>query len=388
MKKIALTLFIGFVFLLFGAFFNAPAGAATLPEVVYLGEGPGTFTTPLDNFIVKLVPFDFDWVSGPTFKAANGQRVWGVRGANEKPPKLWHEEVNLGTVQAGCIASYVGVDDDLDGRINFFILDGQIIETVSEGMVFSGSFVIPRDGNLTFMANDSVAGWFDPCGSQVEPTATVTTVPTETATPGPSPTPTNTPLPTGTATPGPSPTATLPIPSPTIEPTATISTPTPTVKPTATKRPREQACLRINFEVGGDEARRGLYVVQEIGGRVLASWYAEDGWLDSGWITGIDITHENVYVQVLFYSGPDADPVEMKIVNHAPDSPYGWLSWGVCHALEVAWPDGEQNPAGGIDVTPQAPLAGEPFNPAAAAGQESPAANTAVPSATSASLRN
>jgi hypothetical protein len=340
MKKIAFILGCISVVLIMTVLFDQRVSAASLPDVVFLGKGPGTFTTPLDNFIIKVVPFDFDWEPGPTFEAKDGQRVWGVRGANEKPPKLWHEEVNLGAAEAGCIAKYVGIDDDVDDRINYFLLDGEIIETVTEGMVFSGSFVIPRDGDLVFVANDSVAGWFDRCSEQVEPTptptatATSTPEPTSTATPGPSPTVSSTPEPTDTATPGPSPTAT----STAIPPTATEK---PTLEPTATatKRPREHSCVRINFEVSGDEARRGLYVVQEIGGRVLASWYAEEGWMDSGWFKEIDIPYENVYVQVLYYSGPGADPVVLEIVNHAPDSPHGWMSWGMCHALEVAWPD-------------------------------------------------
>jgi hypothetical protein len=98
-----------------------------------------------------------------------------------------------------------------------------------------------------------------------------------------------------------------------------------------------KACLRINFEIGGHVARTGLYVVQEIGGRVLASWYAEEGWEDSGWIY-VDISHPSVYVQVLYYPGPDTEPVVMDMLNAAPDTPYGWLTRGMCHALEVAWP--------------------------------------------------
>ncbi len=363
MRKIALALGCLSVMLIMTALFDRRVSAASLPEVVFLGNGPGTFTTPLDNFIVKVVPFDFNWEPGPTYEAQDGQRVWGVRGANEKPPKLWHEEVDLGEAEAGCIARYVGIDDDADDRINYFLLDGDVIETVREGMVFSGSFVIPRDGDLVFVANDSVAGWFDRCSAQVEPTSTPTATatstpePTSTATPGPSPTATNTPEPTDTATPGPSPTAT----STALPPTETAE-PTLEPTPTKTKRPREHSCLRINFEVSGDEARRGLYIVQEIGGRVLASWYAEEGWMDSGWIKEIDITHENVYVQVLYYSGPGADPVELKIVNHAPDSPYGWLSWGMCHALEVAWPDDVDQTA---VPAPEAAQAGVPVEQAA-----------------------
>jgi hypothetical protein len=91
--------------------------------------------------------------------------------------------------------------------------------------------------------------------------------------------------------------------------------------------------------VGGDEAHRGLYVVQEIGGRVLAEWYALDGWKDSGEFRNIHIPYPAVYVEVLYYPGPDTAPVMMKILNPAPGTEYGWLSRGSCHALEVAWPD-------------------------------------------------
>jgi hypothetical protein len=79
-------------------------------------------------------------------------------------------------------------------------------------------------------------------------------------------------------------------------------------------------------------------VAQEVGGKVLGSWYAEEGWQDSGWIQDIDISFPSVYVQVFYYSGPGADPVEMRILNPAPGTSYGWASRGVCHAIEVAWP--------------------------------------------------
>jgi hypothetical protein len=93
--------------------------------------------------------------------------------------------------------------------------------------------------------------------------------------------------------------------------------------------------------------------VQEVGGKHLASWYALDGWQDSGWFKDIDISHENVYVKVVFYRGPDATPVELLILNHAPDSPYGWMSWGMCHALEVGWA-GEKPEGAAPDAPPAA----------------------------------
>ena len=64
MKKIVLSLFAAAFIMITTSLLGRPAGASSLPEVVFLGEGPGTFTTPLDNFVVKIVPFDFDWKPG------------------------------------------------------------------------------------------------------------------------------------------------------------------------------------------------------------------------------------------------------------------------------------------------------------------------------------
>jgi len=101
---------------------------------------------------------------------------------------------------------------------------------------------------------------------------------------------------------------------------------------------RQDSCLRIDFEMGTDTARRGTYVVQETGGRVLATWWADEGWTDSDWIYDIDISHTSVYVQVFFVKGDGSPPVEMTILNPAPGTSYGWMTRGRCHALEVAWP--------------------------------------------------
>jgi hypothetical protein len=97
------------------------------------------------------------------------------------------------------------------------------------------------------------------------------------------------------------------------------------------------SCLRINFDMGSGVARRGTFVVKEVGGRVLATWWADEGWTDSGWIRDIDITFPSVYVQVFFVKG-DGTEIEMVILNPASDTNYGWLARGQCHALEVDWP--------------------------------------------------
>lgn len=130
-------------------------------------------------------------------------------------------------------------------------------------------------------------------------------------------------------------------------PLAVTSTPTPvataTAVPSTTPIPTiapdpELACLRINFEVSGDLAQAGTYEVQEVNGRPLASWTAQSGWQDSGWIQDIEISFEAVYVNVFFQPGGSADPVQMAIWNPAPGTTYGWVARGMCHALEVGWP--------------------------------------------------
>jgi len=96
--------------------------------------------------------------------------------------------------------------------------------------------------------------------------------------------------------------------------------------------------LRIDFEVSGHKARSGLYVVRYPGGDELTSWYARYGAIDSGWIN-VEITRKTVWVEVIYYPASHGAPITMKILNHAPDTAYGWVSQGMAHAIEVAWPD-------------------------------------------------
>jgi hypothetical protein len=360
---------------------DVPQQSGVLPEVVFLGEGPATFEIdPNYHFIVKRnSPFTLSFVPGPIYEARNRERVWSTTFIPEGGVQLYEQEASFGTVEAGCLVEYGQIDDDIDNRINRFFLNGNVIHEVAQGMVTYGSFVVPETGLLTFFAEDSVGMALLLCGASLTPTptsapptSTATSTPVETATstatPSPtvaasqtaSPSPTSGPSATPTQTPEggpfdtPTPTATIPAASstPTASATATtLPTATPTatspasggqgtVTPTPTKEPRLNTCLRVNFEVGGDVARRGLYVVREVGGRELASWYALEGWVDSGWIYDIDISYPSVYVQVFFYRGDGSDPIEMQIVNPAPGTTYGWLSRGKCHALEVAWPEG------------------------------------------------
>ncbi len=363
--------------------------AAELPSPTFLGGHPGTYSSPEGrNLLIKRTAggFRFDELDGPVTYTTKApvERVWAIND-NRGAPGIYEETVELGFVEAGCIIEYVGIDDDVDDRRNYFLLDGEEIKQIEQGLVFNGTLVIPRDGDLTLRADDSIGGWLNVCEEREDPTetptplasdtptATASPLPTDTATPGPSPTSTNTPPPTNTATPGPSLTPTDTPVAPTG--TATAIPPTPEATITPTKEPRLNSCVRINFEVSGDAAVRGLYVVQETGGRPLASWYALDGWQDSGWFKEIDITFPSVYVQVFYYSGPDAAPIELVILNHAPDSPYGWMSRGMCHALEVGWPEGVIFPD----------RSAVPAADAAAAGAASAASTSLVPASGGAS---
>ena len=412
--------FLGFISLLLVAwvgmigpqagFLGAPLQEVpTLPQVVFLGEGGTTYNIDPDHvFVIKFRRNEYKVVPGPKATVPANQRVWDFSVTDVAGVPHYKEVVPFGDVQAGCVIDFVQIDDDVDDRINHFYVNDVNIHTVAQGMVTYGSFVVPEDGSLTFMANDSVGLSITICGTQVTPTpsatatatatgtvmptdtptatptgtltatptATATGTPTDTPTATPTGTPTDTPTatptgtltatptPTDTATPTETPTGTLtatptatatgaPTETPTGTPTAT-STSLPSLTPTITPEPgelgtptptptpppyvRRDSCLRINFDMGPDSARRGTFVVQEIGGRVLATWWADEGWMDSGWIQNIDISYDAVHVQVFFVKGDGSPPIEMTILNPAPNTSYGWLGRGICHALEVAWP--------------------------------------------------
>jgi len=130
-------------------------------------------------------------------------------------------------------------------------------------------------------------------------------------------------------------------PTPTLAPTAVpTATATPSSPPPSSSPQNDPntSCLRINFEVSGHFAREGLYEVREAHGRFLTSWYAYDGWQDSGWIDQLLISFDAVHVEVLYYPPESDSVVTMAMYNPAPDTPYGWVARGMCHALEVGWP--------------------------------------------------
>ena len=106
--------------------------------------------------------------------------------------------------------------------------------------------------------------------------------------------------------------------------------------------PTDGACVRINLEVGRDKERgthgTGTYSVRELSGNVIATWHAVDGALDSGWINTAFISNETIYVEIFFDLIGNNRTIQLEIVNPAPGTSYGWLTRGICHAIEVQFP--------------------------------------------------
>ena len=357
MKKL-ITLF-AFIIVTFGIQSAVHGGLSFVvaggQQIEYLGQGGSYTIDEGKNFIVKrLRPFQFDTVPGPSYTAAADERVWSSNGG--APSAKYQDWVEFGDVPSNCEIDFQAIDDDVDDRINKFYIGSDEVYAMPQGMVTSGSFRTNSAGNLRLYAVDSIGMWLNKCENP--PTATPTEIPPSPS-PSPSVTPTSTTPPDPIITPTGTLTATPPVtvsPSPTATEGAPEPTNTPTVAPTATRKPRLPSCSRINFEVGGESARAGQYDVKEIWGRQLYSWIAQEGWQDSGWFQGIDITFENVLVEVI-YQNPDGSPITLKILNPAPNTPYGWMSRGMCHALEVAWPDSKSfstNAIGPVQTTPPA----------------------------------
>lgn len=103
----------------------------------------------------------------------------------------------------------------------------------------------------------------------------------------------------------------------------------------------DKACMRFNFLRGKDAtrgSRGGVFVAFDNTNGALTSWYGAPGATDSGWFNGFNITFEAIHAKVIFYPNSGTMPVVMKIVNPAPGTSYGWLSRGMCHALEIEYP--------------------------------------------------
>ena len=155
-----------------------------VPALAFLGEG-GSFSVGEGyNFIVKTRhPYNFMVMPGPEYAAREGERVWSVLGDFDAPAPEHANTTIVGPVEKGCVIDFATIDDDEDERINYFMLDGAVIYTMGQGMVTRGRFNIPRDGVLSYQANDSIGMYINVCEKKVTLTPTMTLTPTETLPP-------------------------------------------------------------------------------------------------------------------------------------------------------------------------------------------------------------
>lgn len=120
----------------------------------------------------------------------------------------------------------------------------------------------------------------------------------------------------------------------------------PNTPPTIETDPTVQgnvACTRFNFEKGRDAqigAAAGQFLMVDPSRGSIASWSASAGQTDSGWINNLPIQFSNVYVEVYFFEHSGATPIKMEIVNPAYGTTQGWLTKGICHAMEIQYPAG------------------------------------------------
>ena len=144
-------------------------GALVLPEITYLGEGPGQFALPdgYDVFVVKrLAPFRFALETGTesggqqTYSAPdNRERVWACSGDCQFVPAV-KNLFNFGRIGPGLSIGAVLLDDDDDNRINAWVADGDVdnpYQTIdNQTMVQNLIFDVPFEAVWGINAKDSV----------------------------------------------------------------------------------------------------------------------------------------------------------------------------------------------------------------------------------------
>lgn len=233
----------------------SPVQQSSLPQITFLGQGPGTFTVepPLKLLVKTYENNEFLFVAHDelSYRAKANERVWTIDVVPSEPIRLFDELKSFGNVEAGCVVNYVQIEDNIDTRRNTFYINGKTLQVVEQGWVTYGSFTVPESGELTFFAEDSIGMVIELCQTvqTVVPSFTPTptaTLPTVTATPTDA-TSTVTLTPTGTSTaPGvqisltPTGTSTAPGVQITLTPTETptgtivVGSATPTNTPTVT----------------------------------------------------------------------------------------------------------------------------------------------------------
>jgi hypothetical protein len=230
--------------------------ACQLPDIEFLGEGPGVYTAPpgYSQMIVKrFTPFRFEVLSAASYTStrhtAPPERVWACEG-NCTLPAVYHDTIDLGYQGAGARFDVVIIDDDTDNRLNWWAVDDPAVPVdylSAQGLTQSATYTTPVAGHWYLYAADSI-GLVQPCVNPPDDTPMPTPVdqqqpPTDTPTASPTfpQTPTTSAPATQTTVAGDTPTST---PSATPSPSsAATEQPGATETATATNTPRAALTL-------------------------------------------------------------------------------------------------------------------------------------------------
>lgn len=153
-----------------GAADVAQLGSCELPGVIFLGEGPGTYSLPdgYDTLIIKRFgPFRFGPVEGDTVTLTESDnstgghiaRAWAMTGT-DVPPAHFGENVLIGEFPKNARIKTIMIDDDNDNRLTTVVNESQNIYTVIEpSMVQPIEFTTDHAGKYYIDSADSIAFW-------------------------------------------------------------------------------------------------------------------------------------------------------------------------------------------------------------------------------------
>lgn len=106
----------------------------------------------------------------------------------------------------------------------------------------------------------------------------------------------------------------------------------------------DAACAQFSLAQGRNAATgadvAGQYALHEVtSGRRLATWDAAASDTISGWLTDLPAVASNgSWVTADFTAAGAATAVPLEILNPAPNTNYGWVGNGRCHAIELQFP--------------------------------------------------
>ena len=141
-------------------------GDAILPDLLYLGEGVGTYSLPAgyQQFVVKkFTPLHFDTITASSYQSTRRsgapERVWACSGNCNFTPGL-KELIALGELPADTHLHVVAIDDDDDDRVNLLIANQAIDQPVArvepQALTEYLPFVLPFAADWGFYVADSI----------------------------------------------------------------------------------------------------------------------------------------------------------------------------------------------------------------------------------------